>query len=80
MVMLEQHFYAEEKLAELRRSARVTPALPQPAARPAAMNVSLRRPLRGVVRKAGKVMRRLGEGLESWAGTPAPGRVPPLRG
>jgi hypothetical protein len=73
MVMLDHHFYTAEKLDHLRKSARVTPAVPQPSA---TVNLSLRQPLRGVVRKAGKVMRRLGEGLESWAGSPASGTRP----
>lgn len=60
--MLDQDYYVREKLRELeqqqltRLSLRATPAHGRPAV------------ISPVVRGTGRILRRLGEGLESWGG------------
>lgn len=68
--MWAQNEYLQEKLAELRASA--VPARPAPSQRQA-IAVPTMKPL---ARRAGGVLRRIGEGLEAWASPPHSQRRP----
>lgn len=68
--MLHHDFYVREKLRELEREQL---ALLSRTAKPASRRAPVIRP---AVRGTGRLLRRLGEGLESWAGhEPEPMRL-----
>ena len=70
--MWAQNEYLNEKLAEL-RSAPGQTATPPVRPAPKAISVPTMKPL---ARRAGGVLRRIGEGLEAWASPPHSQRRP----
>ena len=63
--MWAQNEYLNEKMAELRRMEKGRPAALRPEPRPVALPT-----MKPLARRAGRVLRRIGEGLESWASPP----------
>jgi hypothetical protein len=65
--MLNQDYYVREKLRELERE-QLTHLSLQPPASPPPPPLPV---IGALARGAGRLLRRTGEGLESWAGRPA---------
>jgi hypothetical protein len=62
-----QHVYVWEKLRELERERPANHHMPE---KPKRTRVAA-----GVMRMTGRLLRRMGEGLESWAAVPNPDRA-----